>query len=91
MILGEIISICSADKEVKGIILYGSRAKGTYLQKSDIDIALIGNNINLDKLKNQIDEIETLLGIDLIDLNNCKNNLLIKEVLKDGITIYSTL
>jgi len=87
-LLNDIIKICTNFADVDEIILYGSRAKGTHLPKSDIDIALKGYNLAIDELIEQIDEIETLLGIDLVDINNCKNDLLKKEVEKYGITLY---
>jgi len=46
--------------QVEKVIIYGSRAKGTYKNGSDIDLTLIGNNIDLNIL-NQI-------SLDLDDL-----------------------
>ena len=87
-ILEQIIDICSHDSTVDEIILYGSRAKGTHLPKSDIDIALRGSSLNMEELEQRIQSIETLIGIDLVDIEHCKNDLLKQEVEKYGITIY---
>lgn len=87
-IIEEVIDICIQHAEIEEIILYGSRAKGTHLPKSDIDIALRGNQIDIDDLSVQIEQIETLLGIDLVDVDHCKNELLRKEIEKDGIALY---
>jgi predicted nucleotidyltransferase len=46
--------------QVEKVIIYGSRAKGSYKNGSDIDLTLIGNNIDLNIL-NQI-------SLDLDDL-----------------------
>lgn len=87
-ILAEVVSICQSIPEINEIILFGSRAKGTHMPKSDIDIALKGSGIDIESVRDDVNEIDTLLKIDLIDLDTCKNALLIKEVEKDGISLY---
>jgi predicted nucleotidyltransferase len=90
-ILGQIVGICSADANVMKVTLFGSRAKGNAMERSDIDIALIGDDIDMEKLRDEVFQIDTLLKIDLVDFNNCKNDLLKSEVLKDGITLFSKI
>jgi len=88
-IIDQIVKICIETADIYEITLYGSRAKGTYMEKSDIDIALKGNNIDIEELLDEVYLIDTLLKIDLVDIENCKNNLLKQEVEKYGITLYS--
>ena len=88
-IIEQIVEVCTEKSEVSEIILYGSRAKGTHMEKSDIDIALKGDNINIEGLLDRVQQLDTLLKIDLLDLERCKNDLLKKEVEKYGITLYS--
>jgi len=88
-IIEQVIQICIKSAYIKEIFLYGSRAKGTHMKKSDIDIALKGSDIDIETLLDEIASINTLLKIDLVDIENCSNELLKKEVEKDGITIYS--
>ncbi len=48
------------NKEIENVILYGSRAKGNYKNGSDIDISLLGENLNssiIDKIINDIDDL----------------------------------
>ena len=87
-ILKQIIAVCIKVGHVDEIILYGSRAKGTHMEKSDLDIALKGVNLDIEQLRDEVELIDTLLAIDLIDINNCKNERLLQEVEKDGITLY---
>jgi len=87
-LIKEIINICVRLGDVEEIILYGSRAKGVHLPKSDLDIAIKGKNFDIDELADHIDELDTLLGVDLVDFYKCKNELLVKEIEKDGITLY---
>lgn len=65
------------------IILYGSRAKGTALERSDIDIAVAGVR-EFDDLEEKIEEIPTLYTVDLLDLDTCRNELLLEDIKKYG-------
>jgi len=71
------------------IILFGSRAKGTYKKGSDIDIAV---DIDLDfrekrKLKEKIDTLSGLYTVDLIFLPEVGEDFK-KRVLKEGVILY---
>jgi len=56
-------------QEVEKVLLYGSRAKGNHKTGSDIDLTLIGKNINL-KLLNKISlDLDDLLLAYKIDLS----------------------
>ena len=87
-IIEAIVQLVIKFGQINEIILYGSRAKGTYMERSDIDIALVGENINIIELMDEIDQIDTLLKIDLVDIKNCKNERLKSEVKENGITLY---
>jgi predicted nucleotidyltransferase len=54
------------------IILFGSQAKDNALTSSDIDIAVVGKekvpSITMAKIRDEVDEIKTLRGIDVVDL-----------------------
>ena len=54
------------------VILYGSRAKGTARERSDIDIAVTGID-DFDRLVELIEELPTLYSVDLLNLDTCKN------------------
>ncbi|SNZ06223.1 Predicted nucleotidyltransferase [Persephonella hydrogeniphila] len=71
------------------IILFGSRAKGTYKKSSDIDIAV---DIDLDfrekrKIKERIDQISGLYTVDLIFLSEVTEDFK-KRVLEEGVVLY---
>jgi predicted nucleotidyltransferase len=72
-------------------ILYGSRAKGNYKQGSDIDLTLIGENINHDQLWQIAIEIDDLLLPYLVDLSifdDIDNSHLIDHINRIGVTFY---
>lgn len=82
----DIINIC---KKYNGtqVILFGSRAKGTERERSDIDIAVRGVSDIL-AFQEEIEHISTLYKIDLVDLDECKNPLLLEDIVKYGREIY---
>lgn len=81
-ILDAIISICKAH-HAKEVILFGSRAKGTAAPRSDYDIA-VDHIDNFDDLCEDIENIDTLYRIDVIELENCRNHLLLEDIKKYG-------
>ena len=65
------------------VILFGSRAKGTETERSDIDIAVSGAE-RFDELEEAIDEIPTLLSFYVVNMYTCQNELLLKEIREYG-------
>ena len=65
------------------VILYGSRAKGVARERSDIDIAVCGVR-DFDGLFNQIEELPTLYSVDLLNMDTCKNEVLLEEIKRYG-------
>ena len=61
------------------VILYGSRAKGTSRERSDIDIAVSGVD-NFDELAAMVEELPTLYSVDLLNIDTCRNELLLEDI-----------
>lgn len=87
------IDSISSKYNIKQAFLFGSFAKGTNHDDSDIDIAIIVNNV-VDIIDTQIDLMKLPMKIDLgiephpfmtSDFN--KNNPVVYEILKYGIKI----
>ncbi|MBR4981235.1 MAG: nucleotidyltransferase domain-containing protein [Lachnospiraceae bacterium] len=68
---------------IEEAILFGSWAKGTENRHSDIDIAVVGVK-DIEKLREDIENIPTLRSFDIVDIKTCKNELLIKEIKQYG-------
>ena len=63
--------------------LFGSRAKGTATERSDIDIAVSGVE-NFDLLAEKIEELPTLYSVDLLNMDTCRNQLLLEDIREYG-------
>ena len=72
---------------VNKIILFGSRARGTNTERSDIDIAVYGGEF--DQFYWEVKEnIHSLLMFDIIQADAAISDELKQEIEKDGVTIY---
>ncbi len=78
----------------KQIIVYGSYARGTATENSDIDIAVVCDNLPGDYLENATGLFKLRRDIDLriepvlIELNDAEN-FFYDEILKTGKVIYA--
>ena len=78
---------CCAEK----VVLFGSRARGDNLPKSDIDIAVAGCR-DFDRFSYLIDEqLDTLLAIDVINLDESVSQQLLDEIARDGVILYEKI
>lgn len=87
-IVDDILDICHKHKSINKVILFGSRARGDNLLKSDIDLAVYCEN----SISEFIEDIEmntsTLLEFDFSDMKNINDEFFIEQVEKEGIIIY---
>ncbi|MBR4821014.1 nucleotidyltransferase domain-containing protein [bacterium] len=68
-------------------VLFGSRSRGEQRRGSDIDLAVMGGNI--EKFRTDVEEeTSTLLRFDVVDLKGVSNQELLNEISRDGITLY---
>jgi predicted nucleotidyltransferase len=77
--------------EVERVVLFGSRAKGTYRTGSDIDLAIAGNGLtyqSLLDLHNALDDLELLYRFDLLSLRTVSNPALLDHIQRVGIVLY---
>lgn len=75
---------------VKKVILFGSRARGTNSERSDIDLAVSGGNA-LDFYYDVEEKAHTLLMFDVVDLDNGISEELQAEINKDGVVLYEEI
>ena len=69
------------------IVLFGSRARGTNTERSDIDIAVYGGNFD-DFYWDVKEKIHSLLMFDIVQADGSISDELKQEIEKDGVVIY---
>ena len=81
-VISRVAELCR-QYDAQKVILYGSRAKGTALERSDIDIAVSGVEC-FDELVEKIEELPTLYSVDLLNMDTCRNELLLEDIKQYG-------
>lgn len=73
--------------QVEKVILYGSRAKGTYKPASDIDLTLVGTKLNLSvqqKIESELDDLMLPYKFDISIYHQISNKDLIEHIERVG-------
>lgn len=78
--------------QVERVILYGSRAKGTYRRGSDIDLCVVGEDlgvVDLLKLEGEIDDLLLPWKVDLSLRHQIADPDLLGHIERVGTSLYS--
>ena len=76
---------------VTKVVLFGSRARGDNLPKSDIDIAVAGCR-DFGRFSYLIEErLDTLLDVDVVNLDESLSQQLLDEIARDGVILYEKI
>lgn len=77
---------------VEKIVLYGSRARGDYAERADIDLAILSPEATLNDWNQVlliIENADTLLKIDCVRLDELSaENSLRKSILSEGVILF---
>ncbi|MEA1962163.1 MAG: nucleotidyltransferase domain-containing protein [Bacillota bacterium] len=90
--LKQIINNIAKNQKVEEAILFGSRAMGNYTNGSDIDLALKGEDLDMDDLLKMgiiLDELDLPYHVDLLVFEKIENRDLIDHIRRVGETIFS--
>jgi predicted nucleotidyltransferase len=69
-VIKELQDVFRRHTNIEKVLIFGSRSKGNYRAGSDIDLAVIGKDIDYRQLldiSTEIDDLELLYSIDLLD------------------------
>ena len=75
------------DRGVEKVILFGSRARGSHQERSDVDIAVLGGDFD-DFYWDIKEKVYSLLMFDVVELDKGISEDLKHEIERDGIIIY---
>ena len=75
---------------IREVVLYGSRAKGTYRPESDIDLALMGVNddIQAAAVADELDELPLPYQFDVKAYSSIQYSPLREHIARVGISLY---
>ena len=89
--LKNVISILKGNVKIRKAILFGSRAKGDFSNGSDVDIALIGNELKLLdilQLSGKIDDLYLPWKFDLVIYNRITEEALKEHIDRVGVELF---
>ncbi|MHA7879513.1 MAG: nucleotidyltransferase domain-containing protein [Saccharospirillum sp.] len=89
--LNTICTILAQFPKVEHATLFGSRAKGTHNQRSDIDLALFGINLDrhdINRIHLELEDSDLPTSVDLLDYNRINNPRLKDHIDRMGETIF---
>ena len=69
------------------VILFGSRARGTNRERSDIDLAVSGGNQS--RFEELLEEADTLLSFDVINMDGVASRKLKDNIQREGVLLYA--
>lgn len=90
-IWNQIFSCFEKYENIEEVILYGSRAKGTYKHTSDIDLILKGEHLTTQdqlRLENDLDDLLLPWKFDVSLFHKITNRDLLDHIHRIGITIF---
>ena len=91
MVIKELQSVFRRYANIEKVLIFGSRSKGNYRAGSDIDLALIGTNLDyrpiLD-ISTEIEDLGLLYSIDLVDYNAKKGTPIGDHIDRVGQVFY---
>ena len=79
------------ERGIGRVILFGSRARGDNLPKSDIDLAIAGGGDTGGFCDDVQERLWSLLMVDIIDLDQPVSPELLAEINRDGKVLYEAL
>lgn len=88
-VLQEIVQLAK-ENCIEKVILFGSRARGDFKERSDIDLAFHGGNSTNFIL--DVDELtSTLLEYDIVDLDKPIRKELLESIKNEGVVLYEKI
>lgn len=90
-VIQELQKVFSLHTNIKQVLIFGSRAKGNYHEGSDIDLALVGEDITpvqLDTIRLQIDDLELLYSVDILSYKDREGTAIAEHIDRVGQVFY---
>ena len=87
-----ILEAANKYQQIEAVVLFGSRAMGNYKKGSDVDLAIVGENIDRKILRRISDDLNEEYPLpyffDVLNYNDISNEALKKHIDSVGESIY---
>ena len=91
-VIKELQDVFRRHANIEKVLIFGSRSKGNYRAGSDIDLAVIGKDIDYNLLLSilcEIDDLDLLYTVDLLDYQKKKGTPIGDHIDKVGQVFYA--
>ncbi len=90
-VIARLVEVLPQNESIERTVLFGSRAKGTYHEGSDIDLCLSGTNLDLSVLaglESRIDDLDMPWKVDLVPEAMIDSKALLDHIHRVGAVLY---
>lgn len=90
-VIQDICGVFARHKNVDEVLIFGSRAKGTFSEGSDIDLAVKGNGLSFNQLLDisiQIEDTGIVYKVDVVDYNKNLGTPIVAHIDRVGKVFY---
>lgn len=90
-VIKELQDVFRRHANIRKVLIFGSRSKGNYRAGSDIDLAVIGSDVDYNLLLDilcEIDDLDLLYSVDLLDYQQKKGTPLGDHIDRVGQVFY---
>ena len=90
-VIKELQDIFKRHVNIKKVLIFGSRSKGNYRAGSDIDLAVIGDNLDYNQILDivcEIEDLELLYSVDILDYEKKKGTPIGEHIDRVGQVFY---
>ena len=91
-VIKELQDVFRRHANIEKVLIFGSRSKGNYRAGSDIDLAVIGKDIDYNLLLSilcEIDDLDLLYTVDLLDYQKKKGTPIGDHIVRVGQVFYA--
>jgi predicted nucleotidyltransferase len=92
--LKQIVEALEQFESIKKAVIFGSRAKGNQKNGSDIDIAVIAEELDFRKIcqiGSRLDDLDLPYKVDIVDYNGISNKDLKEHIDRVGISLFTRI
>lgn len=87
--INELAAFFASKPLIDKVVIFGSRAKGTFHNGSDIDLAVwTDEHNNFFKIAGELDDLDTPYKFDVVDYKTLTHEGMKNSIDKDGIELY---
>ncbi|MDE6722412.1 MAG: nucleotidyltransferase domain-containing protein [Bacteroidaceae bacterium] len=90
-VIKELQNVFRHHPNIKKVLIFGSRSKGNYREGSDVDLAMIGDDLTYSQLLDilcEIDDLGLLYSVDLVDYAKKKGTPIGEHIDRVGKVFY---